>query len=95
MTIWPKNRHEPWIKKLNVGPTLDSIQQVPLVDYSYGVVVVWRKFTPPVPECTVYNPGAVFSVMAENIIVKMAFFVARDGCTEHDDVIRLIKRNER
>jgi hypothetical protein len=94
MTIWPKNSHKPWIQELNVGSTLDSIQQVPFINYSNGIVIVWRKFAPPVPECTIYNPGAVFSVMAKDIVVEVAFFVARDGCAEHDDVIGLLSEDD-
>jgi hypothetical protein len=42
------------------------------------------------PECAIDNAGAVFSVVAVDIVVEMAFFMAGDGCSEHDNVIGLL-----
>ena len=90
-----QHRHHPRVQELNVRPVLYGIQQVPLVDYAYRVVVVRRELAPPVPEGSVDDAGAVLAVVAVRAVVEVAFLVTGDGGPEHDNVVGLRGRKRR
>ena len=95
MPVRTQGRHHPGVEKLDVGAALDSVEQVPLVDDSDGVVVEGRELAPPVPEGAVDDAGAVLGVAVVNPVGGAAILVARDGGPEHDNVLGLRKMASR
>lgn len=91
VSVGPQDGHVPGIQQLDVRAALDRVQQVPLVDYAYGVVVVGGEFAPPVPEGAVDDTRAVLAVVRVHSVVEVAFLVTGDRGAEHDDIVGLMK----